>query len=145
MTSDYEQRRAARAKRLEAEDQAERKKEVIVGETTGEVEKDIRIDQELKVKIHEVDDLHIQSSVDLKKGDRLKITIKADPALSEGHTLAWGREHQNPSDETYGTLKGKIKAGHDLKVRIENMNITKVESSVELDKGDSIRIVIEKA
>ena len=57
MTSDYEQRRAAQAKRLQDEEQAERQKEIILGETSGKAEKDIRSGQELKVKVHDVNDL----------------------------------------------------------------------------------------
>jgi len=145
MTSDYERRRAAQAKRAQEEEQAERQKEIIVAETTGKVEKDITSGQELRVRIHEVDDLHLKPSKDLKKGDILKIIIKADPSLSEQHKLTWGREKPSRPDEASGTVKGKIKVNHDLDLKIERLEISKVKSSVELDKGDSIRIIIEKS
>ncbi|HEY94665.1 MAG TPA: hypothetical protein G4O15_06975 [Dehalococcoidia bacterium] len=145
MTSDYERRRAAHAKRLQDEEQAERQKEIILGETSGKVEKDIRSGQELKVKIRDVNDLLLTPSNDLKKGDILKITIKADPSLSEEHKLSWGREKPSRSDEASGTVKGKIKVNQDIDLKIDRIELKKVQSSVELDKGDSIRIIVEKS
>ena len=97
------------------------------------------------MKIHQVDDLRIKLSKDPKKGDLLKITIKADPALSDEHKISWGREKPSHLDEAYGTVKGKIKMGNDLKIKIDHIEVQKVRSSVELDKGDSIRIIIEKS
>jgi hypothetical protein len=145
MTSDYERRRAAQAKRAQEEEQAERQKEIIVGETSGKVEKDISSGQELKVRIHDVNDLHLTPSKDLKKGDILKITIKADPSLSEEHKISWGREKPSYPDEASGTVKGKIKVNHDMDIKIDRIEVKKVQSSVGLDKGDSIRIIIEKS
>ena len=145
MTSDYERRRAGQAKRAQEEEQAERQKEIILGETTGKVEKDISNGQELKVKIHDVDDLRLKPSIDLKRGDILKIIIKADPSLSEEHKISWGREKASHPDEASGTVKGKIKVNHDLDLKIERIEVNKVKSSVELDKGDSIRIIVEKS
>jgi len=145
MTSDYERRRAAQAKRAQEEEQAERQKELIIGETSGKVEKDIRSGQELRVKIRDVNDLLLKPSGELKKGDILKITIKADPSLSEEHKLSWGREKPSRPDEASGTVKGKIKVNHDLDLKIDRMEVKKVQSSAELDKGDSIRIIIEKS
>ena len=145
MTSDYERRRAAQAKRAQEEEQAERQKEIILAETTGKVEKDISSGQELKVKMHDVEDLHLKPSKDLKKGDILKIVIKADPALSEEHKLTWGREKPSHPDEASGTIKGKIKVDHNIDLKIDHVEVSKVKSSVELDRGDSIRIIIEKS
>jgi len=144
MTSDYERRRAAQARRAQEEDHAERQKEVILGETSGKIEKDIGSGQELKVKIREVDDMLLRPSTDLKKGDNLKITIKADPSLSEAHKMSWGREKPSRPDEAFGTIKGRIRVDHDMDLKIERIEVKKVKSSVELDKGDSIRIIIEK-
>ncbi len=145
MTSDYEQRMAAHAKRVQDEEQAERQKEIILGETIGKVEKDISSGQELKVKIHDVNDMHLTPSKDLKKGDILKITIKADPSLSEEHKLSWGREKPSHPDEASGTIKGRIKLNHDIDLKIDRIETKKFQSSVELDKGDSIRIILEKS
>jgi hypothetical protein len=145
MTSDYEERRAAQAKRLQDEEQAERQKEILLGETSGKVEKDIRSGQELKVKIRDVNDLLLKPSNDLKKGDVLKITIKADPSLGEEHILTWGREKPSRPDEASGIVKGKVKADSDIDLKIDRIEVKKVKSSVELDKGDSIRIIIEKS
>lgn len=145
MTSDYERRRAAQAKRAQEEEQAERQKEIIVAETSGRVEKDISNGQELKVKIHDVNDMHLIPSEDLKKGDILKITLKADPTLSEEHKLSWGREKPSHPDEASGTVKGRIRVGHDIDLKIDRIEVKKVQSSVELDKGDSIRIIIEQS
>ena len=145
MTSDYERRRAAQAKRAQEEEQAERQKEIILAETTGKVEKDISSGQELKVKMHDVEDLHLKPSKDLKKGDILKIVIKADPALSEEHKLTWGREKPSYPDEASGIVKGKIKINHDIDLKIERIEVNKVKSSVALDRGDSIRIIVEKS
>lgn len=145
MTSEYEQRRTAQAKRDLDQDQAERQKEVIIGEISGKVEKDISKGHELKVKIQEVNDLSLKPSMDYVRGNTVIITIKADPALSEEHKMSWGRVKPSHPDEASGIVKGKIKANQDLKVRIENIDVQKVISSVELDKGDSIRIIIKKA
>jgi hypothetical protein len=145
MTSDYEERRAAQAKRLQDEEQAERQKEILLGETSGKVEKDIRSGQELKVKIRDVNDLLLKPSNDLKKGDILKITIKADPSLGEEHILTWGREKPSRPDEASGIVKGKVNADSDIDLKIDRIEVKKVKSSVELDKGDSIRIIIEKS
>lgn len=145
MTSDYERRRAAQAKRAQEEERAERQKEIIVGETSGKVEKDISNGQELKVKIHDVNDMHLEPSRDLKKGDILKVIIKADPTLSEEHKLSWGREKPSRPDEASGTVKGKIKINHDIDVKIDRIEVKKIQSSVELDRGDSIRIILEQA
>lgn len=145
MTSDYERRRDAQAKRAQEEDQAERQKEIIVAETSGKVEKDITSGQELKAKIHDVSDLHLTPSKDLKKGDIVKITIKADPTLSEERKLSWGREKPSYADEASGTVKGRIKVNHDIDLKIDHIEVTKVRSSVELDKGDSIRIILERS
>ena len=145
MTSDYEQRRAAQANRSQEEEQAERQKEIIIGETSGRIEKDITSGQELKVKIRDVTDLHLKPSKDLKKGDILKITIKADPTLSEEHKMSWGREKPSHPDEAYGTAKGRIKANHDLDLKIDSIEVEKVQSSVEMGKGDSIRVIFEKS
>lgn len=145
MASDYERRRAAQAKRAQDEDQADRQKEVIVAETSGKVEKDITAGQQLKVKIRDVNDLLLTPSKDLKKGDILKIIIKADPSLSEDHKLTWGREKPSHPDEASGSIKGRIRVDHDIDLKIDRIEVNKVKSSVELDKGDSIRVIIEKS
>lgn len=144
MTSDYERRTAAWAQKAKEEEEAERREEIIVGETTGKVERDIDTAQELKVRINDVESLHLHSSTGLSKGDSVKITIKADPSLSEGRAFNWGREKQSHPDEAYGTVKGKIKKDHEIKIKIDCIDIQKVKSSAELDKGDSVRVVISK-
>ena len=144
MTSEYEQRKAAWAKKALDQENSERQKEIIVGETSGKVEKNIISAQELNVRINEVGNLSLKPSIDLEKGDLLKITIKADPALSDELNLSWGREKPSHPDEAFGTLKGKIKVNHEIKVKIDHIDVQKIKSSAELDKGDSIRIIIEK-
>jgi hypothetical protein len=144
MTSDYEQRKAAWANKALEQEKAERQKEIVVGETYGKVEKNIINAQELKVKINEVGDLILKPSVDFNKGDILKITIKSDPSLSEEHILSWGREKPSHPDEAFGTVKGKIKADHEIKIKIDHIDVQKIKSSAELDKGDSVRLIIEK-
>jgi hypothetical protein len=89
--------------------------------------------------------MHLTPSKDLKKGDILKITIKADPSLSEEHKISWGREKPSHPDEASGTVKGRIRVDHDLGLKIDRIEVNKVHPSVELDKGDSIRIIIEKS
>ena len=145
MTSEYEQRRAERAERIREGEQSARDKEIIVGEMTGTVEADISSGQELKIKIHGVDDLVLSPSMDLKTGDTLKITVKADPSLSEHHEMDWKRRKPEYTDEASGVVKGKIKANHDLGLKIDRISVSKAQSSAELDKGDSIRINIEKS
>ena len=144
MTSEYEQRRASQAKRAQEQEDAERQKEIIIGETSGKVDKDFSSGQELKVQISEVGNMRLKPSMDLNKGDIVKITIKADPALSEENILSWGREKPSYPDEALGTVTGKIKADHDIKIKIDHIDVQKTKSSTALDKGDSIRLSIEK-
>jgi hypothetical protein len=144
MTSDFEQRRADWAKKNQEQEDAEREKEIIVAETSGTVERGISSTEELKVKINGVGDLRLMPSSDLNKGDKLKITVKADPTLSGEHKMSWGREKPAHSDEASGTVTGRIKANHEIKMKIDHIDVKKTNSSADLDKGDSIRIIIEK-
>ena len=144
MTSEYEKRRSAWAKKAKEEEEAERLKEISIGETTGKVSQDINAAQELNVKINDVGSLRFIPSVDLSKGDSVTISIKADPSLSEKHILTWGREKPSHVDEAFGTVTGKIRKDHEIKIKIDHIDIHKVNSSVDLDKGDSIRVLISK-
>lgn len=145
MTSEYEKRRSAWAQKAEDEEAAQRQKEIIVGETTGKIAQDIKSSQELKVKINNVGSLHLTPSINLSKGDSVKILIKADPSLSEQHKLTWGREKASQPDEAFGTVTGKISKDHEIKIKIDRIDIQKIKSSANLDKGDSIRVIIGKA
>ena len=144
MTSEFEKRKSDWAKKAKDEEEAERQKEIIIGETTGKVEKDIKAAQELKIKINDVGSLHLTPSIDLSKGDSVKILIKADPALSKDRKLTWGREKPSYLDESLGTVTGKISKDHEIKIKIDHIDIQKIKSSADLDKGDSIRVIISK-
>jgi hypothetical protein len=145
MTSEYEKRRLAWAKKAEDEEEAGRQKEIFIGETTGIITKDIKSSQELNVKINDVGSLLLAPSINLSKGDSVKISIKADPSLSEQHKLTWGREKPSQPDEAFGTVTGKIRKDHEIKIKIDHIDIQKIKSSADLDKGDSIRVIIGKA
>lgn len=144
MTSEYEERRSAWAKKAEDEEDAQRQKEIIVGETTGIISQDIKSSQELNVKINDVGSLRLAPSINFTKGDPVKISIKADPSLGEQNKLTWGREKPSQPDEAFGIVTGKIRKDHEIKIKIDHIDIQKIKSSADLDKGDSIRVIIGK-
>ncbi|MBN2076221.1 MAG: hypothetical protein JW762_11785 [Dehalococcoidales bacterium] len=144
MTSEYEKRRSDWAKKAQDEEETDRQKEIIIGETAGKVEKDINAAQELKVKINDVGPLQLKTSINLSKGDSVKISIKADPSLGDQHKLTWGREKPSHLDEALGTVTGKIKKDHEIKIKIDYIDIQKIKSSEDLNKGDSIRVILGK-
>jgi len=144
MTSEYEQRKADWAKKIQDQGNAVRQKEIIVGKTSGTVEKDISALQELKVKINEAGSMSLQPSTGLLKGETVTITIMSNPSLSKEPKVVFGREKEIRKDEALGTITGKIKKGNEIKIKIDNINVQKSVSSDELDKGDSIRLIISK-
>lgn len=145
MTSDYERRQAERAQKEQSQEAAERGKEIIIGETTGKITKNIDAGKELKIKIGDAETLQLKLSGTLVKGDSVKITIKADPELSEHKMAAFGRAKATYPDEASGKITGTIGKDSEIKIKIDNMDVEKFRSSAGLDKGDSIRLNIVKA
>ena len=76
MATDYEERRAAWAKKEQAIEDEERKGEVKVGEALGKVTGDIGKNSDTRIRIDNVETLRFEPSVDLKKGDSIRVTIE---------------------------------------------------------------------
>jgi len=75
MTTDYDERRARWAKREQAKEKEERKGEVEVGEALGKATGNIGKADDVRVRIDSVETLRFKPSVDLKKGDSIRVTI----------------------------------------------------------------------
>ena len=76
MATDYEERRARWAEREQAKEEEERKGEVKVGEAVGKTTGDIIKTSDVRVRIDNVETLRFKPSVDLKKGDSIRVTIE---------------------------------------------------------------------
>ena len=76
MTTDYDERRARWAKREQAKEEEERKGEVKIGEALGKATGDIEKANGVRVRIDNVETLTFKPSVDLKKGDSIRVTIE---------------------------------------------------------------------
>jgi hypothetical protein len=76
MVTSYEDRQAAWAKKEQAKREEERKGEVKVGEALGKATRDIGKDSDVRVRIDNVEMLRFKPSVDLKKGDSIRVTIE---------------------------------------------------------------------
>ena len=146
MTSDYDERRARFAEREQAKEQEERKGEVKIGEVTGKTTRDIeRKAGGTKIRIDHVEDMIFQPAVDLKMGDTLKIIIEAD-WTKRGQKQQMGfRKRPDKAGEAEGKVTGDIKKTDDLRINIDGVETLRFKPSVDLKKGDSVRITIEKA
>jgi len=145
MTSDYDERQARSAEREKARELEERKGEVKIGEVTGKTTRDIEGKTGgTKIRIDHVEDLYFQPTVNLKKGDSLKITIDAD-WTKRGQTqhVEFRRRPDNIGGAA-GKVTGDIKKTDDVKVRIDNVEALRFKPLADLKKGDSVRITIEK-
>jgi len=144
MATDYEERRADWAKREQAKEDEERKGEVKVGEALGKATGDIGKTGDVRVRIDNVETLRFKPFADLKKGDSIRVTIEAD----------WTRRGQEKQEkelkgeakvgEALGKATGNIGKTNDVRVRIDNVETLRFKPSVDLKKGDSIRVTIEK-
>ena len=144
MATNYEDRQADWAKKEQAREDDERKGEVKVGEVFGKATGDIRKDDDIRVRIDNVETLRFKPSGDLKKGDSIRITIKADWTKRGQERQRWGRESVVQSREAFGKATGDIRKTDDVRVRIDNVETLRFKPTEDLKKGDSIRITIEK-
>ncbi len=76
MATNYDERQADWAKREQAKKEEERKGEVKVGEALGKATGDIGKTGDVRVRIDNVETLRFKPSVDLKKGDSIRVTIE---------------------------------------------------------------------
>jgi hypothetical protein len=76
MATDYDERQERWAKREQAKEKKERKGEVKVGEALGKATGDIEKVNDVRVRIDNVETLKFKPSVDLKKGDSIRVTIE---------------------------------------------------------------------
>ena len=144
MATDYNKRQADWAKKEQLKEDEERKGEVKIGEAIGKVTEDIGKSSETRIRIDNVETLRFEPSVDLTKGDSIKITVKADWTGRGQEKQKWGHEREFQAGEAFGRVTGNIKKSHDLRVKIDNVEMLGFEPSADLKKGDSIRITIEK-
>jgi len=143
---DFDERQARFAEKERAKEQEERRGEVKIGEVTGKTTRDIeRKAGGTKIRIDHFGDMYFQPAVDLKMGDLLKITIAADWTKrgQTEHTL-FQKRPDNIGDAA-GKVTGDIKKTDDLRINIDGVEILRFKPSVDLKKGDSVRITIEKA
>lgn len=144
MATSYEDRQAAWAKKEQAKKEGERKGEVKVGEAFGKAIGDIGKDSDARVRIDNVESLRFKPSVDLKKGDSIRVTIEADWTRRGQEKQGEGRKWEVRVGEAFGKATGDIGKASDVRVRIDNVETLRFEPSVDLKKGDSIRVTIEK-
>ena len=144
MATDFNQRQADWAKREQAKEDEERKGEVKVGEALGKVTGDIGKSDDVRVRIDNVETLRFKPSVDLKKGDSIRLTIEADWTRRDQKNQGEERKGEAKVGEALGKATGDIGKTDDVRVRIDNVETQRFKPSVDLMKGDSIRVIIEK-
>jgi ribosomal 50S subunit-recycling heat shock protein len=144
MATDYDERQARWTKREQAKENEERKGEVKVGEALGKATGDIRKTDDAKVRIDNVETLSFKPSVDLKKGDSIRVTIEADWTRRGQKKQGEERKGEAKVGEALGKATGDIRKTGDVRVRIDNVETLRFKPSVDLKKGDSIRVTIEK-
>ena len=76
MATDYNKRQADWAKREQAKEGEERKGEAKVGEALGKATGNIGKADDVRVGIDNVETLRFKPSIDLKKGDSIRVTIE---------------------------------------------------------------------
>ena len=144
MTTDYDERRAKWAKKEQAKENEERKGEVKVGEALGKATGDIGKIDDVRVRFDNVETLRFKPSVDLKKGDSIRLTIEADWTRRDQKNQGEERKGEAKVGEALGKATGNIGKADDVRVRIDNVETLSFNPSVDLKKGDSIRVIIEK-
>jgi ribosomal 50S subunit-recycling heat shock protein len=144
MATDYEERRARWAKKEQAREKEERKGEVKVGELLGKVTGDIGKTGDVRVRIDNVETLRFKPSADLEKGDSIRVTIEAD-WTGRGQKKQWEeRKGEAKVGEALGKATRDIGKTGDVRVRIDNVETLRFKPSADLEKGDYIRVTIEK-
>lgn len=88
----YDERRADFVKREQDEKEEEQKSAVTLGEVRGEVTGDIKKTDNVRVRIDNVETLRFNPSVDLKKGDSIKVTI--EKVLKKAGSIREHRQQQ---------------------------------------------------
>ena len=144
MATSYEDRQAAWAKKEQAKEEEERKGEVKVGEALGKATGDIGKTGDVRVRIDNVETLRFKPFADLKKGDSIRVTIEADWTRRGQEKQREERKGEAKVGEAVGKATGNIGKADDVRVRIDNVETLRFKPSVDLKKGDSIRVTIEK-
>jgi urease accessory protein UreF len=144
MTTDYDERRARWAEREQAKEKEERKGEVKVGEALGKATGNIGKSDDARIRIDNVETLRFRPLVDIKKDDSVKVTIEADWTMRGQKKQGEERKGKAKVGEALGKATGNIGKAADVRVRIDNVETLKFQPSVDLEKGDSIRVIIEK-
>jgi hypothetical protein len=145
-TEDYDERQARLAEKDKAKDLEDRKSEVKIGEITGKATRDIK--RELsgtRIRIDHIEELHFQPAVDLKAGDSLKITIAADWTKRDQAQHMEFRKRPDNIGEAVGKVTKDIKKTNVVRIRINGAEKMSFKPLVDLKKGDTVRITIEKA
>jgi len=140
MATDYEERRARQA----AREKEERKEEVKVGKILGKATGDVGRTGAVRIRIDNVDELQFRPTVDIKKGDSIKVTIEADWSRRGQEKQRESHQRDSNVGEAMGKATGNIGKTDDVRVRIDNVETLRFKPSVDLKKGDPVRITIEK-
>ena len=140
MTTGYEERRARQAER----EKEERRGEVKIGEATGKASRDMATSSDVRIRIDNVEELRFRPSTDIKKGDSVKITIEADWTRRGQEIQRVDHHRDSQIGEALGRATRDIYKTSDVRVRINDVETMRFKPSVDLKKGDSVRITITK-
>ena len=140
MTTEYDKRRARQAER----EKEERRGEVIIGEVSGKTSRDMVTTSDVRIRIDNVEELRFRPAADIKKGDSVKITIEADWTGRGEEKQRVDHHRKSQIGEALGRATGDIYKTSDVRVRIDNVEALSFKPSVDLKKGDSVRITIVK-
>ena len=111
-----------------------------MGKATGDIGKT----GDVRVRIDNVETLRFKPFADLKKGDSIRVTIEADWTRRGQEKQEKERKGEAKVGEALGKATGNIGKTDDVRVRIDNVETLRFKPSVDLKKGDSIRVTIEK-
>lgn len=145
MVESYDDKQSRLAERDKERDQEAHGREVkigeIIGKTTREIKKEV---SGTKIRIDHVEELYFQPKVDLKQGDSFKVTIAADWTKRDQVQHVVFSQRPDNIGEALGKITKDTKSSNDLNIRIDGAEKMKFKPSVDLKKGDSVRITIEK-
>ena len=140
MTTNYDERQRRQAER----EKEERRGEVKIGEASGKVSRDMVANNDVRIRIDNVEELRFRPAADIKKGDSVKITIEADWTRRGQEIQRVDHHRESQIGEALGKATRDIHKTNDVRIRIDNVEVLRFRPSVDLKKGDSVRITIVK-
>ena len=140
MTTDYNERQARQVER----EKEERREEVEIGEAFSKARRDMVTTNDVRIRIDNVEELKFRPIADIKKGDSVKITIEADWIRRDQEKQRADHHSESQIGEALGRVTGDIYKTNDVRIRIDDIEALSFKPSVDLKKGDSVRITITK-